>query len=68
MQLLVRGRPATVSTDMVKPAYMLNKAGRETTTTTFNSAADATPAAAPQLVTRTTRSRRHVRFPARFNN
>jgi hypothetical protein len=51
MQLLVRGRPATVSTDRVKPAYMLHETGRETTTTTFNSAVDATPAAAPQPVT-----------------
>jgi hypothetical protein len=31
MKILVRGRPVTVSTDRVKPAYMLNETGRGTT-------------------------------------
>jgi hypothetical protein len=30
LQILVRGTPVTVSTDRVKPAYMLNETGRET--------------------------------------
>jgi hypothetical protein len=73
MKILKRGIPVTVSTDRVKPAYMLNETGRGTTPKTFNPAADATPAADPQAVPpptiiRTTRSGRHVRFPARFND
>jgi hypothetical protein len=50
MQILVRDRPITVSTDRVKPAYMLKETGRGTTTMTFNPAADATPAMAPHVV------------------
>jgi hypothetical protein len=42
--------------------------GRGTTTTTFNPAADATPAAPPPPIALTTRSGRHVLFPARFNS
>jgi cleavage and polyadenylation specificity factor subunit 1 len=71
MKILVRGRPVTVSNDRVKPAYMPKEASRGTTDKTFNPAADATPATGPQAVPpptiiRTTRSGRHVRFPARF--
>jgi hypothetical protein len=74
LQLLLRGRLTTTSTAMVKPAYILNETGRGTTI--FNSAVDATlaaapPAAPPQPVTRTTRyepSERRVRFPAGFNS
>jgi cleavage and polyadenylation specificity factor subunit 1 len=67
MQILVRDRPITVSTDRVKPAYMLNETGNGTATMTFNPAPDATPATAPHAeppapVAGTTRSRRHVRF------
>ncbi|XP_023710942.1 uncharacterized protein LOC111866330 [Cryptotermes secundus] len=73
MQILVRGRLVTVSTDRVKPAYMLNETGRGTTTKTFNPAADETPTAVPhavppQPVQRTTRSGRHVHFPDRFSS
>jgi hypothetical protein len=46
MQILVRDRPITMSTDRVKPAYMLIETGCGTTTMTFNPAADATPATA----------------------
>ncbi|PNF35431.1 hypothetical protein B7P43_G01750 [Cryptotermes secundus] len=73
MQILVRGRLITVSTDGVKPAYMLNETGRGTTTKTFTHAVDETPTAVPdtvppQPVQRTTRSGRHVRFPDHFNS
>jgi hypothetical protein len=36
MQILVRDRLITVSTDRVKPAYILNETARGTTTMTFN--------------------------------
>jgi hypothetical protein len=73
IKILVRGRPFTVSTDRVKSAYMQNETSRLTTTKTFNPATDATPAAGPHAappptIIRTTRSGRHVRFPARFND
>ena len=76
MQILVRGRLVTISTDRVKPAYMLNETGRGTTTKTtktFKPAADTTPTAAPHAVpppsvARNTRSGRHVHFPAPFNS
>jgi cleavage and polyadenylation specificity factor subunit 1 len=45
LQLLVRGRPVTVSTERIKPLYMLNETDCETNT--FNPAVDATPAIAP---------------------
>jgi hypothetical protein len=71
LQLLVRGRPVTVSTDRIKPAYMLNETDRGTTTT-LDPAVDATPAVAPPAATpppvaRTTRSGRHALFLALFN-
>jgi cleavage and polyadenylation specificity factor subunit 1 len=44
LQLLVCGRPFTVSTDRVKPAYILNGSDRQST---FNPPAATTPAAAP---------------------
>jgi hypothetical protein len=64
-QLLVRGKPVTVSADRVKPAYVLNEAdcGRAI----FNPSASATPGIAPPPATQTTRCGRSVRFPARFN-
>ncbi|XP_023712533.1 uncharacterized protein LOC111867170 [Cryptotermes secundus] len=51
MQILVRDRPVTVSTDRVKPANMLNESSHWTHTT-FNPttrAAPASPATPPQL-------------------
>jgi hypothetical protein len=64
LQLLVRERPVTVSTERVKPPYILNN--------TFNPPVGATPVVAPpatppQSTTRTTRSGRHIHFSARFN-
>jgi hypothetical protein len=50
----------------VKPTYVLNETECRTTTT-FNSAVDATPAVAPPPIAQSTRSRRHLHFPARFN-
>jgi hypothetical protein len=67
IRLLVRGRPTTVSTDRVKPAYMLSGTNQE------SPADNATPTVAPPTtpsppVARTTRSGHHVHFPARFNS
>jgi hypothetical protein len=45
MQLLMCGRPVTLSTDDVKLAYMRNKSDHGKTT--FNPAVNATPAAEP---------------------
>jgi cleavage and polyadenylation specificity factor subunit 1 len=61
LQLLVRGKPITVSADRVKPAYVLHEPLHERTT--FHSPANTTP---PPTTTQTTRSGRHVHFPARF--
>jgi cleavage and polyadenylation specificity factor subunit 1 len=72
MQILERRRPLIVSTDRVKPAYMLKETGSGTTTT-FNLAADSTLTAAPHAVpplpvAATTCSEHHVHhFPACFN-
>jgi hypothetical protein len=73
IKILVRGRPITVSTDRVNAAYILNETTRGTTTKIFNATADATPGVGPHAVPptpiiRTTRSGRHVCFPARFND
>jgi hypothetical protein len=38
MQLLVRGKPVTVSADRVKPAYILNEADCRNTTSNGNPA------------------------------
>jgi hypothetical protein len=69
LQLLVRGRPVTVSTDRIKPAYILNGTDRGNN---FNPPATTTPAAAPpatqpQTSARNARSGRHIHFPARLN-
>jgi cleavage and polyadenylation specificity factor subunit 1 len=64
LQLLVCGRPVTVSTDRVKPAYILNETNRRNNP---NPPAIATPAIPPQPPTKTTRSGRHIHFPSRFN-
>jgi hypothetical protein len=75
LRLLVRGNTITVSTDRVKPAYMLNEAdstpsdSNPETTPTPPIAPPPTPPATspPHQLPRTTRSGRHVHFPARFN-
>jgi cleavage and polyadenylation specificity factor subunit 1 len=70
LQLLMRWRLVTASTNRVKPAYILN--GTDRRNNTFNPPVDATAAVAPpvtlpQPTTLTTRSGRHINFPARFN-
>jgi hypothetical protein len=76
LPLLVRGKTITVSTDRVKPAYILNEADIPTSdrnpavTPVHPIAAPATPSTSfsPLPPTRTTRSGRHVHFLARFNH
>jgi hypothetical protein len=68
-QLLVCGRPITVSADRVKPAYICN--GMDCGNN-FNPPAAATPAITPpatlsQPSTKTTCSGSHIHFPSRFN-
>jgi cleavage and polyadenylation specificity factor subunit 1 len=69
LQLLVRGRPVTVSADRVKPAYILHETNHGNNT---NPPAPATPAIALPATptppsTKTTCSSRHIPFPSRFN-
>jgi hypothetical protein len=64
LQLIMGGKPITLSADKVKPAYVLNEA--DCGSTIFNPSASATPAIAPPP-TQTTHFGRRVRFPARFN-
>jgi hypothetical protein len=65
LQLLVRGKPVSVSAERVKPAYVFNEAdcGRPI----FNPLASATPDIEPTPSIQTTRCGRRVRFPERFN-
>jgi cleavage and polyadenylation specificity factor subunit 1 len=75
LRLLVRGKPTTLSTDRVKPAYIFNEA--DFTHNISNPAVKTTPTIAPPTTppatssphpaTRTTRSGCHVYFSARFN-
>jgi hypothetical protein len=69
LQLLMRGKPVTVSKDRVKPAYILNETNRRNNSNqpTAATPAIAPPATPPQPPTTTTRSGRHVHFPACFN-
>jgi hypothetical protein len=66
LQLLVRGKPVTVSADRVKPAYVLKVSDHGSPT--LISPANITPVPAPAPTsppppaTQTTRSGRHVRF------
>jgi hypothetical protein len=66
----LRGKPLTVPTDRVKPAYMLNESDNGRYTLTSPPTTTPTPAPSvshpPPPPTSTTRSGRHVRFPARF--
>jgi hypothetical protein len=65
MKLLVRGKPVTVSTDTVKPAYILNEALCRNTP--FNSYPTSTVLPSPLTSTQTTCSGRHVRILVGFN-
>jgi cleavage and polyadenylation specificity factor subunit 1 len=73
LRLLVRGNTITLSADRVKPAYIFNESdptpdSYPTATTTPPTAPPATPPVTtpPNRLPRTTRSGRHVHFPARF--
>jgi hypothetical protein len=63
LKLLVRSRPITVSTDRVKPAYIFKEV--DFRNTDCNPAVPAKPPMPPPAP-RTTRSGRHVHFPARL--
>jgi hypothetical protein len=65
MKLLVRGRPVTMSTDRVKPAYILNEADCRNTPSS-GSPASTVPLLSP-TPTQTTRFGRHICFPVLFN-
>jgi hypothetical protein len=69
LQLLIRGRPVTVSTDRVKAAYILNKTdrGNNPNPPAIATPAIALPATPPQPPTKTMHSGRHIYFPSRFN-
>jgi hypothetical protein len=70
MKLLVRGKPVTVSTDKVKPAYILNEA--DCRNTTSNGYPATVPPVAkplpPPSATQTTRSGNYAGFPPHFSN
>ena len=71
MRIAINGRPVTVSTDRVKPAFIMAETDSRTETTP--AIPEQATTTAPQSCTRdpaatqTTRSGRRVRFPARFN-
>jgi hypothetical protein len=65
LQLLLCGRPVTVSTNRVKPAYMLTRL--TAVPPPPSTLAIAPPALPPTPITLTTRSAHHICFPASFN-
>jgi hypothetical protein len=68
MQIAINARPVTVSTDRVKPAYIMVET--DGCTVTARPPPEQTTQPAPQLsppATQTTSSSRHIRIPARFN-
>jgi cleavage and polyadenylation specificity factor subunit 1 len=75
LQLLVCGKPITISTERVKPAYIFNEAvSRPVCNPGVNTLPDSVPPATPPAKSspptdiRTTRSGRYVHFPVRFSN
>jgi cleavage and polyadenylation specificity factor subunit 1 len=70
LKIAINGRPVTVSTDRVKPAYIMAEPDSRTVTTgptpeqSSQPVLRSSPPSPPD--TRTTRSGRHVRLPARF--
>jgi cleavage and polyadenylation specificity factor subunit 1 len=69
LQLLIRWRPVTVSTDRVKPAYILNDTnhGNNPKPPATATPAITPPATPPQAPIKTTRSGRRIYFPSPFN-
>ena len=71
LQIAINGRPITVSPDRVKPAYIMAESYSRTVnarTPPEQSTQPAPQSSTPSPpTTRTTRSGRRVRFPARFN-
>ena len=71
LRIAINGRPVKVSTDRVKPAYIM--AEPDSRTVTARAPPEQSTQPAPQSstpsppATRTTRSGRHVRLPVRFN-
>jgi hypothetical protein len=69
LQLLIRGRPVTMSADRVKPAYILHETncGNNTKTSAPATRAIAPPGTPPQPCTKRTCFGCHIHFPFRFN-
>lgn len=71
LRIAINGRPVTVSTDRVKPAYTTVDTDGRTVTARAPPEQKLQPAPQPRApsppTTQTTRSGRRVRFPARFN-
>jgi hypothetical protein len=71
MRIAIHGRPVTVSTDRVKPAFIM--AETDSRTANVQAPPEQVTKTAPQsskqdpAATQTTRCCRLVRFPARFN-
>jgi hypothetical protein len=68
MRIAINGRLVTVSTDRVKPAYIMAETDDRTVSTRAPPEQTSQPAPQPNPpATQNTRSGRRVRFPARFN-